>query len=124
MRRALALAVACALLLVSFSAAAEAQAKEKARPCTPAAVLAAVERLLSRPVPGAVRPEFSIVFDFADTSEDGSVTIGPPFFDFTGNDALDHPLLVYYAAGAVKFDRLEKQGALDRYLAEVPTDAE
>jgi hypothetical protein len=76
--------------------------------------LRAIERILRNPSVDDVRPEYPLIFDFAERSDKVHVTIGEPFFAFSGDKHLDASLLAYFIAGAVKFDLTHPERSAER----------
>jgi hypothetical protein len=99
--------VALALILSAAASVASANPDEKVktRPVpSRARVLAAVDLLLRDPVADKMRPEFPLIYDFADKSPDVEIVLGTPYFEFGKDKRLNSILLAYFIAGAVKFD--------------------
>jgi hypothetical protein len=71
---------------------------------TVAATQNAIQRILDDPQVDGARPEYSLIFNFAQRSDQVEIALGEPFFAFSGNKKLDATLLAYYIAGAVRFD--------------------
>ena len=99
------LALAVTLSASASLAMAASDREVKTRPIpSRARVLAAVDSILRDPVPDKMRPEFPMIYDFADKSPEVEVVLGAPYFEFGTDKQLSSILLAYYIAGAVKFD--------------------
>jgi hypothetical protein len=79
----------------------------------------AIDRILGDPQVDVVRSEYPLIFDFAQRSDQVQITIGGPFFEFSGDKKLDAALLAYYLAGAVKFD-LTHRDQMEAPRADIP----
>jgi hypothetical protein len=114
--------ISLALLMAVARAPADGAQPDKTppKPIPPVAVTRrAIESILAHPEADRVRPEYPLIFDFAQRSDKVEIVIGRPFFDFSDQRQLDSSLLAYYLAGAVKFD-LDHPDQLGDRRADVP----
>jgi hypothetical protein len=88
----------------TWHAVASTQQPEIKIPPSRTQVLKTIDILVLQPQPDRIRSSFSLILDFAETSDEVHVLIGLPYFDFGGSKRLGDILLAYFVAGAVKFD--------------------